>query len=62
MIVKYPSALHQKGLKNYNTPDASAVVTEGLGNTTTVGSDRARLPRSQHEATAGTWPPVCERN
>jgi hypothetical protein len=54
MAVKYPSALHQKGLKNYNTPDASTVVTEGLGNIT-VGSDYAYLPvlRSQHQATAG---------
>lgn len=28
MAVKHPSALHQKGLKNYTTTDASAVVTE----------------------------------
>jgi hypothetical protein len=28
MAVKHPSALHQKGLKNYTTPDASTVVTE----------------------------------
>lgn len=28
MAVKRPSALHQKGLKNYTKPDASSVVTE----------------------------------
>ena len=28
MAVKRPSALHQKGLKNYKDPDASSVVIE----------------------------------
>jgi hypothetical protein len=28
MAVKLPSALHQKGLKNYTQPDASSLVTE----------------------------------
>jgi len=28
MAVKRPSALHQKGLKNYTEPDASSVVIE----------------------------------
>jgi len=28
MAVKRPSALHQKGLKNYTKPDASSVVAE----------------------------------
>jgi len=28
MAVKRPSALHQKGLKNYTKPNASSVVTE----------------------------------
>ena len=44
MAVKRPSALHQKGLKNYTKPDASSVVTqEGtldrLRQTTAVGSE-----------------------
>ena len=60
MAVKRPSALHQKGLKNYTRPDASSVVTEEetlarLRQTRAVGSEcvhyRPAGQSNQHAAT-----------
>jgi hypothetical protein len=60
MAVKRPSALHQKGLKNYTRPDASSVVIEEetpvrLRQIRAVGSECAHYrpagQSNQHAAT-----------
>lgn len=60
MAVKRPSALHQKGLKNYTKPDVSSVVIEEetlqrLRETRAVDSDcvhyRPAGQSNQHAAT-----------